>query len=97
MRAFDAFHLLQKMRQAGIACLTVRLVLPVGRRKHGDKDLTSHTTSRKRRGLEQHELDTSAYLDVFPELQPEEKELFAFLLSKPECLDPFVVCSSFPK
>jgi len=53
------------------------------------------TTSGKRRKLEQDQLGIDACLDALPDLQPEEKELLLFLLSQPESLDHFVVCSSF--
>jgi hypothetical protein len=70
-------------------------VRPVGRRTHHGKDFVSRMTSGKRRKLEQYQLGIDACLDALPDLQPEEKELLLFLLSQPESLDQFVVCSSF--
>lgn len=56
---------------------------PLGRRPHWGE------------GLEQHQVGIDKWLDVLPDLQPEEKELLLFLLSQPENLDQFDVCSSF--
>lgn len=62
---------------------------------HHGKDFVSRITSGKRRKLEQYQLSIDACLDTLPDLQPEEKELLLFLLSQPESLDHFIVCSSF--
>lgn len=52
-------------------------------------------TFGKRQNLEQTQLGVDACLNALPDLQPEEKELLMFLLSQPQSLDQFVVCSSF--
>ncbi len=78
-----------------LACLTVQPVLPAGRRVHQRKDFVSRLTSGKPRKQEQSQLSIEGCLDALPNLEPEEKELLLFLLSQPESLDQFVVCSSF--
>ncbi|TVY39285.1 hypothetical protein LSUB1_G004726 [Lachnellula subtilissima] len=94
-----------KLRTACDRCYELkerlRPVRPMGRRTNAAKDFVSRmapgSTSGKRRKLEQYQLGTSidACLDALPDLQPEEKELLLFLLSRPESLDQFVVSSSF--
>jgi Fungal Zn(2)-Cys(6) binuclear cluster domain len=84
-----------RCERLGLACLTVRPVRPVGRRTQHGKDFVSRITSGKRRKLEQCQLSIDACLDALPDLKPEEKELLLFLLSQPNSLDQFVVCSSF--
>ena len=70
---------------------------PVGRRTHHGKEYVSKTTSGKHRKLEQYQVGIDACLNALAltDLQPKEKELLLFLLSQPESLDLFVVCSSF--
>ena len=52
-------------------------------------------TSSKRSKLEHSQLGIDACLEALPNLQPGEKELLLWLLSQPESLAQFVVCSRF--
>jgi len=84
-----------RCERLGLACLAVRPVRPVGRRTNHEKAFVSRMKSAKPRKLEPYQLGIDTWLDAIPDLQPDEKELLLFLLSQPECLDQFVVCSSF--
>ncbi|KAI3321820.1 hypothetical protein HD806DRAFT_502031 [Xylariaceae sp. AK1471] len=84
-----------RCERLGLSCLIVRPARPVGRRTRHGKDFVSRITSSKRRKLEQYQPGIDACLDALPNLQPKEKELLLFLLSQPESLDHYVVCSSF--
>ncbi|KAB5583132.1 hypothetical protein GE09DRAFT_291718 [Coniochaeta sp. 2T2.1] len=80
-----------------LACSTVRPVRLPGRRvlRGHDSNVASKAASGRLRKPGQTQPGIGAHLDSVPNLQPQERELLVFLLSQPESLDDYVVCSSF--
>ncbi|KAB5566473.1 hypothetical protein GE09DRAFT_1171592 [Coniochaeta sp. 2T2.1] len=85
-----------RCQRLGLACSTVRPVRLPGRRvlRH-DANVVSNGASGRHRKPEQTQAGIGEYLNAVPDLEPDERELLVFLLSQPESLDDYVVCSSF--
>lgn len=78
-----------------LGCLTVRPVRPAGRRVHRTDSMSRMALSNSKTLQQQYQPRIETYLNMVPDLQPEEKDLLTFLLSQPESLSQYVACPSF--